>query len=359
MTDDTPKRKSPPPRLTVKQVSEKLGVSTATISNAFNRPDQLSVELRSRILRECEKLGYFGPNPAARSLRTGSTGVVGVMLADNMVYNFKDTCAIEFLEGVASVLDEQKKNLLLMPGRKEFYTSSSLEAIPDRYIIYGPPRDLELLPRIEAQRKPMVTVDFSLPDHLSLNIDNYRGAKDSAHRMFELTDGPIAIIGLRLTIIDKFLRLDQHEMHEYDMSVSRQRLQGYLDAAKEAGVEVAPQQIWSASESTWNEGVKAARNALMTTPTPTGLLCQSDQLALAALSVARELGLRVPEDLKVIGFDGIPETVRSHPTLSTVQQPSFEKGQLSAMMVLEPDKFTSRKLPVTYIDRETTKPKKA
>jgi DNA-binding LacI/PurR family transcriptional regulator len=354
MSRKNPDKKAPPPRLTVKEVSEKLGVSTATISNAFNRPDQLSVELRSRILRECEKLGYFGPNPAARSLRTGSTGVVGVMLAENMSYNFKDSCAIEFLEGVASVLDEQKKNLLLMPGRQEFYAQSSLEAIPDRYIIYGPPRDLVLLPRIEAQRKPIVTVDFSLPNHLALNVDNYRGAKESAQRLFAKVDQDIAIIGLRLTLTDKFLRLDNHQLHDFEMSVSRQRLDGYLDAAKEAGIEISNDHIWSTPESTWNEGVKAARNALMNTPVPKGLLCQSDQLALAALSVARELGIRVPEDLKIVGFDGIPETARSHPTLSTVQQPSFEKGQLAAMMVLSPDNFSSRVLPVTYIDRETT-----
>jgi DNA-binding LacI/PurR family transcriptional regulator len=92
----------------------------------------------------------------------------------------------------------------------------------------------------------------------------------------------------------------------------------------------------------------------MNSPVPKALLCQSDQLALAAVSVARELGIRVPEDLKIVGFDGIPETLRTHPTLSTVQQPSFEKGQLAAMMVLAPENFGSRVLPVKFIARETT-----
>jgi DNA-binding LacI/PurR family transcriptional regulator len=354
MSPKTPTQHPTPPRLTVKQVSEKLGVSTATISNAFNRPDQLSVELRSKILKKCEELGYFGPNPAARSLRTGSTGVVGVMLAENMSYNFRDSCAIDFLEGVASVLDEQKKNLLLMPGRKEFYEQSSLEAIPDRYIIYGPPRDWELVPRIEAQRKPIVTVDFSLPNHLALNVDNYRGARESAEYLFSKVSGDIAIIGLRLTRTDKFLRLDNHELHDVAMSISRQRLNGYLDAAKDAGITIENDHIWSTPVSSWNEGVKAARYALMNSPVPKALLCQSDQLALAAVSVARELGIRVPEDLKIVGFDGIPETLRTHPTLSTVQQPSFEKGQLAAMMVLAPENFGSRVLPVKFIARETT-----
>jgi len=73
--------KAPAKRMTLKAVADALGVSTASISNAFNRPDQLSAILRDRILKECERLGYHGPNPAARSLRTGATGVVGVMLA--------------------------------------------------------------------------------------------------------------------------------------------------------------------------------------------------------------------------------------------------------------------------------------
>jgi DNA-binding LacI/PurR family transcriptional regulator len=199
-----------------------------------------------------------------------------------------------------------------------------------------------------------VSVDFSLPNHLALNVDNYRGAKESGQYLFSKVSEDIAIIGLRLTKTDKFLRLDNHELHEFDMSVSRQRLDGYLDAAKEAGIEISNDHIWSTPVSSWNEGVQAARYALMNTPIPKGLICQSDQLALAAVSVARELGIRVPQDLKIIGFDGIPETLRSHPTLSTVQQPSFEKGQLAAMMVLSPENFSSRVLPVKFVARETT-----
>jgi DNA-binding LacI/PurR family transcriptional regulator len=341
-------------KLTVKSVASLLGVSSATVSNAFNRPDQLSADLRQRILSECVRLGYHGPNPAARSLRTGATGVVGVMLADKLAYNFTDPCAIEFLQGVAQVLDDSQFNMLLMPGRKEFYQEKSLETIPERYILYGPPRDLELVNRIEIQRKPMVTVDFSLPNHLSLNVDNYGGAKAAAKHIFANTVGPVAVIGLRLTNDRAVLRLDKHQLLESALSISRQRLEAYLDAGLEVGRPIPTELIWSADESTWQEGIRAVREALATQPRPGALLCMSDQLALAAISVARDRNIAIPSELKIVGFDDIPAARRNHPELSTVYQPSVEKGRLAAMMVLHPERYESRVLPTTLHIRETS-----
>ncbi|MEJ2043626.1 MAG: LacI family DNA-binding transcriptional regulator [Reinekea sp.] len=341
-------------KLTVKSVAQMLGVSTATISNAFNRPDQLSVELRQKILAECQRLGYHGPNPAARSLRTGTTGVVGVMLTDTLSFNFTDPCAIEFLQGVTQVLDDAQVNLLMMPGRTDFYKEKSLESLPERYILYGPPQDLSIIRRLEDQRKPIVTVDFSLPNHLSLNVDNYGGAKAAAEHILETTQGAIAVIGLRLVECSKTVRVERHKWLDSKVSISRQRLEAYLDAAKEAGREIPHSMIWSTYESTWQEGVLAAREALKESPRPEAFLCMSDQLALAALSVAREMNLRVPEDLKIVGFDDIPASQQTHPAITTVYQPSLEKGRLAAVMVLNPERFESRILPTTLHIRETS-----
>lgn len=341
-------------KLTLKSVSELLGVSTATVSNAFNRPDQLSIELRERILSECNRLGYHGPNPAARSLRTGATGVVGVMLADKLSFNFSDPCATEFLQGVSQVLDDAQVNLLMMPGREGFYRDKSMEALPERYILYGPPRDLSILSRIERQRKPIVAVDFSLPNHLSLNVDNYGGAKLAAQHIFERTTGPIAVIGLRLTEVDSLVRVDNHLLAPADLSIARQRLEAYRDAGIEAGRPIENSMIWSTSESNWQEGVQAAREALSQHPAPEALLCMSDQLALAALSVAREKNLKVPEQLRIVGFDDTSAARQNHPTVSTVYQPSLEKGRLAAMMVLHPERYQSRVLPTALHVRETS-----
>ncbi len=106
-----PDRKKP----TLKEVAKQLGVSTATVSNAFNRPDQLSSSLRERILAQCNKLGYTGPSVTARSLRTGKTGVIGVLLADNLTYSFTDPVSTLFLSGISETLDSMHVNMLLLP----------------------------------------------------------------------------------------------------------------------------------------------------------------------------------------------------------------------------------------------------
>src|ERR671935_2203343 len=86
---------------TLATIAEALGVSRATVSNAYNRPDQLSPALRERILATAQRLGYAGPDPAARGLRLRRTGTVGVLLGEELSYAFTDPAAALFLEGVA------------------------------------------------------------------------------------------------------------------------------------------------------------------------------------------------------------------------------------------------------------------
>ena len=106
-------------KLTLKDVAQQLDVSTATISNAFNRPDQLSAARRQHILAACEKLGYHGPNRAAQILRKGESGIVAVVLADNIEYMVSDPVASTFVKGVSRVLHEKGKHLLLYSGNAD------------------------------------------------------------------------------------------------------------------------------------------------------------------------------------------------------------------------------------------------
>jgi len=194
-----------------------------------------------------------------------------------------------------------------------------------------------------------------LDNHLSLNIDNYGGAKQAAQHIYRQigNDASVAVIGLRLIQSDAVGRVSEVELIDAATSISRQRLDAYRDAAAEFGSEILAEQIWNTHESNWSDGVKAAREALLTQPRPKALLCMSDQLALAALSVARDLDIRVPEDLKVVGFDDISEARRAHPAITTVYQPSIEKGRLAAMMALDPERFTSQVLATQLQIRET------
>ena len=90
-------------RVTVKTLADELGISVSTVSNAYNRPDQLSARLRERVLSKADELGYAGPDAAARALRSGRAEAVGVLLTERLSYAFSDPYAIEFLAGLSEV----------------------------------------------------------------------------------------------------------------------------------------------------------------------------------------------------------------------------------------------------------------
>src|SRR3954469_123367 len=102
-------------RPTLATIADALGVSRMTVSNAFNRPDQLSPELRAKILAKAQELGYSGPNPVARTLSRGRTGSVGVILDAPLTIAFSDPAAVQLLHGVATVCEERELGLWLVP----------------------------------------------------------------------------------------------------------------------------------------------------------------------------------------------------------------------------------------------------
>lgn len=319
------------PRLTLKDMAQRLNVSTATVSNAFNRPNQLSGELRERILSECRAAGYPGPHAAARSLRTGRTGIVGVMLSNYLSYSFSDPVAHQFLQGVAEVLEHREYNLLIMPSRDHVAQAQGVEAFVDGFLIYGPPEPTKL-ERLMIQRKSVITVDFELEGSPSVNIDNYRSARDCAEHALEDSADTVAVLGLRIVDANRVCKLTGRELFDAHTTISVQRLNGYLDAADAVGIDIPEERIWHIPDNTHELGYHAAREALMCAPLPNVLLCMSDRIGLAAIRAARHLNLNVPDDVRIVGFDDIPEASSQEPSLTTVHQQSIDKGRIAAEM---------------------------
>ncbi len=334
----------------LKSVAELLGVSVATVSNAFNRPDQLSPELRRRILEQCAVVGYSGPNAAARSLRTGKSGIIAILLSDTLEYSVSDPVANQFIKGVAEVLQQEGRDLLLLSG-KHNHRSSSAEAVPDGFILYGAPNNQEQLERIFRQQKPMITVDCNIVGLPAVNIDNVATARLSAEHALARMPGKIAVLGLRLIDSDRVCRIQPHELYGTEQSVSRRRLEGYLAAAKNCSRELPAEAIWQIPVNQHDLAMMAAREALQQAERPTVLLCMSDVIALAAMIVARELNIRIPEDLVVVGFDGIDEGERCMPSLTTIHQYSDEKGRIAAKRLLAGDLLGDTELACDLVVR--------
>lgn len=347
-----PNQKKP---LNLKDVSRILGVSTATVSNAFNRPNQLSERLRERILKECDALGYHGPNLAARSLRRGKSDVVAVVLADSLSYSFSDPVASQFLQGVSEVLAQHNKQLLLLSSQVGGKEQNSAESLPDGFIFCGAPSgDCEK--RIMRLGKPAVAVDFKAESNMKVvQIEDQKAAQNIALHAFKNHHGILAVLGLKLIDSNRVCRLTQADLNTEQNDVAHRRLLGYLEAAKEANMELEPHMVWHVPINDTENAEIAAREILTTRPLPSTVLCMSDVLALAVLRVAKSLDINVPEQVQIVGFDGISESERCYPQLTTVCQQSIEKGRIAATILLNPDSENITTVKTELVVRGTTR----
>lgn len=317
--------------LTLKDVALRLNTSTATISNAFNRPDQLSVAKREHILQSCREFGYDGPNKAAQILRKGKSNIIALILADSIEYMVTDPVASSFIEGVTRILKEQHKHLLLYAGDSD--SIREIVDFVDGFICYGAPRNNAMIKQVQHQNKPVVTVDFNLGGSPSVNIDNDTAAYEIAKLAVKSGD-KVAIIGLRLIEANNTCRVYDALMIDVEHCVTHRRLEGYYNAIKEAGVDISTDYVWHTPENKHKYARQAALEVLNAHQRPDVILCMSDLIAIEVLQCALEMNIKVPEELKITGFDGINEAFRVTPNISTVCQSSVEKGMTAATMLL-------------------------
>lgn len=317
---------------TLKSIAQELGVSNATVSNAFNRPDQLSQKRREQILESCQKLGYTGPNKAAQSLRKGQSNIVALVLPDSVEYMISDPVASKFVKGVSSVLEKNHVNLLLFSGASD--NISSVSDFVDGFICYGSPRNSKLVEQLRRTGKKVVTADFDIHRKASVGVDNEKAAYEIAKLAIQSSSDDIAILGLRL--LDSNLTCRVYELPNEDTlpSIAHSRLNGYKKAIAEYGAILKPDRVWNIPKSSHETALIAVKEALSCHPRPNVLLCMSDLIALAALQEIQAMGLNVPNDIKVVGFDGIEEATRSNPPLTTIHQNSEEKGSSAAELFI-------------------------
>lgn len=309
---------------TLKSVAKELGVSNATVSNAFNRPDQLSKTRREHILASCEKLGYSGPNKAAQSLRKGHFNIVALVLPDSIEYMITDPVASSFVKGVSSVLEKNNINILLFSGITD--NLNAVSDFVDGFICYGRPRNSKLIDQLRITVKKVVTVDFDIARSASVGIDNTQAAYEIAKLAINSKNDSVAVLGLRLLDSNLTCRVYGKPETDIQCSIAHQRLNGYIKALKELGVNLRDDRVWNIPENKHESALIAVREALTSTPRPDVLLCMSDVIALSAIKEIKTMGLKIPEDICLVGFDGIEESFRSAPPITTVHQNSEQKG---------------------------------
>ncbi|MEJ2856739.1 MULTISPECIES: LacI family DNA-binding transcriptional regulator [unclassified Saccharothrix] len=320
---------------TLASLAAELGVSRTTVSNAYNRPDQLSPELRRRVLETARRLGYPGPDPVARSLRTRKAGAVGLLLTENLSYAFRDPAAIGFLEGLALACEDAGTGLMLVPANPEREDVAAVHrAGVDGFVVYSVPDDDPHLAAVLERPVPTVVCDQPDLDNVDrVGIDDHAAMNALARHLIALGHRRIGVVCMRLARDRNDGYVTQERQRSAHFHVQRARLAGIAEAFGEVGVDWAHVPVVERFDHTIASGASAAAQVLDRDPQITALICTSDILALGALGEARKRGLNVPHDLTVTGFDGIREAEQAG--LTTVRQPVLEKGRAAGKLLLD------------------------
>lgn len=311
-------------RVTLQTVADKVGVSRMTVSNAFSRPDQLSAELRARVLAAAEELGYVGPDPAARALARGTTGAVGVLLTDSVGDAFQDDVATGFFGALAQELAPTGMAVALLPSVETAEKVPARDVPMDGALVYACAGDTPALTWLLKRRLPLVFVDQPPVDGAdAVLLDDRGGARLGAQHLLDLGHRSIGLLTMAWGEPEGLVEPARAGAGY----VATERTRGWNDVLGPADVRVLAAQVHDNAEQAAAAG---ARVLLEAEDRPTGIVCFSDLMALGAVRAAQDLGLRVPDDVSVVGFDDSPLASRVRPSLTTISQDVAAKGRAAA-----------------------------
>ena len=301
--------------VTIQDVAKTAGVSVSTVSRVLNGKVDVASETQEHILSVIDDLGYT-TNLAARSMRSQKKNLVGLIMPD-IAYPF----AIEVMKGVNRAIAESEFDLLVYTtgdvrksGRafhEQKYVSLLTNSISDGVIIVAPVAG-EF--NIDA---PIVSIDplASNPNYPAVHATNYQGAMDAMEHLLSLGHKRIGYISGRA-----------------ELESSNRRLMGYRASLEKAGISV-DEKLIASGDYTTETGIQCTRELLSLNHPPTAIFASNDQMAIGVFQVAQELGLRIPDDLSVIGFDNITES--KYMGLTTVDQFISEMGYVATQMLIK------------------------
>ena len=324
--DDVASSEAPRPNLAA--VAALAGVSASTASLAFSGAGPVSDATRAKVLAAAETLNYAGPDPRAQSLRRGRSGIVGVVLEDSVSDAFRDPMNIATLDGIADALGPSGSALLLLTENAE--GPSSFRTVPiDGVVLIGCSTRLADAVHVFRQRGvPIVGVETEpMESVLSIDLDNRAGSRMLAEHLRDLGHRDVVMVTLPLDAPHTPGWLTPERETANEGYTASQRILGVRDVFPSANGYVG-------AASTVDEGYRAALEVLAAPEKPTAIVAQSDLLAVGVIRAAQELGLRVPEDLSVVGFDGVRLDGIAPIDLTTMVQPAFDKGRAAGAGVL-------------------------
>jgi alanine racemase len=339
-------------KVTINDIARKAGVSKTAVSFAFNNPDHLSEATRDKIHRIADELGYI-PDPVARSMSTGKTGTIGILVPQPIPDIMRNPFIPEFLEGVGEACTEASFSLMIVPPLEGSIRRAIKNAAVDGFLTLGLEETKKTMMVLKQRRMPYVTVDSDPIIGISaVNVDDENGARDAMREVIAAGHRDIVIVAI---LSGKACKYEEY------VGTVRARMNGYLAALKENDLELDGKRIrLIESFSTREDGIEAFKDIWKSNQRPTAIIAMSDIIALGIMKAAQDAGVRVPQELSIIGFDDLPLSSMVTPALTTIAQPLREKGCLATQVLLayiNGDKTPQHHvLPTQLIKRHTLCP---
>jgi LacI family transcriptional regulator len=310
-----------PRSVSVKDVAATAGVSIGTVSNVLNRPDRVSAGTRAKVEAAMSELGFVR-NESARQLRAGRSSAVAYVMLDATNPFFTDVARGIELTAEKADLSVFICNSGNRPEREHAYLDR-LEQQRVQGILITPidPAD-PMLAEVAARGIPVVLVDRTsdVGRHCSVAVDDVSGGEIAARHLLELGHERIAFVG-----------------GPASLGQVRERLDGARRAVASAGLPQDRLTVLVSAELTVAEGRHAGQllAGLPASQRPTGAVCANDMVALGLLQQCVTLGLRVPDDLAIVGYDDIDFAAAATVPLTSVRQPRLQLGETAADLLID------------------------
>ena len=303
---------------TISEVAQKAGVSSSTVSHVINNTRFVSPETRKRVEMVIAELGYR-PNILARSLRVGETKTIGLILPDSANPFFAESGRqleeAAFQSGYSLILCNTDGDLV----KEKCYTEVLLNKQVDGIIFMATGDDMQSLRELVSRQLPVVIVDRFM-DHMELDevvTDNHQSGYLATN--FLITNGHRRIAIIR---------------GPSNITPSAQRVTGYHQALTEANLLADPA-LEATGDFRAESGYLAAQQLLKQKQPPSAIFACNDLMAIGALRAIHEAGLRVPEDISLIGHDDIEMASYIQPTLTTIAQPITQLAETAIQWLVE------------------------
>jgi Transcriptional regulators len=305
--------------VTIYDVARIAGVSRSTVSRVLNNRKEVNEETRAKVQAAIRKLNY-SPNVSAQVLASQTTNTLGVVSFGmksfyssfmDGIYYYADEMGYGVIFGVNNPVNKTRVNYLnMMNGRV------------DGIIFLGETVTPTELVRLLETHYPLVLIesDIRFPGVLSVNIDNYHGAYQATKHLIQLGHKKIA-----------------HIMGNPESTGAMDRLKGYSQALEDHRLETSENLI-KTGNYLFNDGYRAARELLDESPGIEAVFCANDNMAIAFIKAAFEKGLKIPEDISVVGFDDVSDQelfIKNMPRLTTIRQPYLEMAKYAVEALIQ------------------------